>query len=79
MTGSPPASPDARALDRALIALHGSGRAAELSHLHAEAAAMMTDVGAERFHLTHAWVFALEAGIDEERALRRQLKALGGL
>jgi hypothetical protein len=79
MTGSPANSPEARALDRALIALHGSGRAAELSRLHTEAAAMMTDQGAERFHLTHAWVFALEAGIAEETALRRRLKALGGL
>ena len=78
MTGSPANSPEARALDRALIALHGSGRAAELSHLHAEAARMMLSVAEQRFHLTHAWVFALEAGIAEETALHRRLKDLGG-
>lgn len=79
MTGSRASSPDARALDRALIALHGSGRAAELSRLHAEAVEMMESVAEQRFHLTHAWVFALEAGIEEEKALRRRLKDLGGL
>jgi hypothetical protein len=79
MTGSPVDSPEARALDRALIALHGSGRAAQLSRLHAEAARMMETVPEQRFHLTHAWVFALEAGIAEEAALRRRLKDLGGL
>ncbi len=52
MTGSPAASCDRRAaaarIDAALRALHGSGRAAELSALHREAAAI-SEGAARRF------------------------------
>ena len=78
MTGSPAGSPEPEALDRALTRLHGSGRAAELSRLHEQAVALMEEDGARRFHLTHAWVFALEAGAPEAEALRARLAALGG-
>jgi len=51
-----------------------------LSALHEQAAALMTDPTARRFHLTHAWVHALVAG-DEARiaTLEHQLRALDGL
>lgn len=81
MTGSPAASPDrAGALDARLLALHGSGRSAELSRAHEQAAELVGDDLGRRFHLTHAWVFALEAG-DEPRiaALESRLSALGAL
>jgi hypothetical protein len=41
---------------------------------------LLSEPGARRFHLTHAWVFALEAG--HARAvdgLEAELRALGGL
>ena len=83
MTGSPTGSPEAveaAVLDAELRRLHGSARAAELSALHERAAALLPAAGARRFHLTHAWVFALEAG-DEARAaaLEGRLRAAGGL
>lgn len=84
MTGSPAASPTERraALDAALIRLHGRAEAAaELSALHEAAAGMLAaDPGARRFHLTHAWVYALVEG-DEPAAARLEgaLIALGGL
>ena len=43
-------------IDTSLKRLHGSHNAQQLSGLHEEAAAMMTDQDAQRFHLTHAWV-----------------------
>ncbi len=80
MTGSPDASSEAARLDAALRALHGSGRAAELSALHEAAAALVAAPGAGRFHLTHAWVFALEAGDAAAVArLEAELARLGGL
>jgi hypothetical protein len=74
MPGSRAASAEAAALDARLRALHGTGRPGELSRLHAQAAELLREPAARRFHLTHAWVFALEAGEDAgplEDALRR--------
>ena len=70
----------AAALDADLIRLHGSGEAARLSALHEEAAAFLVDPGARRFHLTHAWVHALEAG-DWPRVARLEaaVAEAGGL
>jgi hypothetical protein len=67
------------ALDAELRALHGAGSPARLSTLH-ERAAEFGDAGTARFHLTHAWVFALVAG-DAARiaALETRLRAAGGL
>lgn len=81
MTGSPAVSPEAAALDAALVRLHGAGRPAELSRLHEQAAAMLAaDPAARRFHLTHAWVYALESGEPgRAEALEAELAALGGL
>jgi hypothetical protein len=79
MTGSPTASAEAEAaaLDARLRALHETGRAEELSALHLRAAALLGEPAARRFHLTHAWVFALEAGTGAE-ALEAELRAAGG-
>ncbi|HKK37047.1 MAG TPA: hypothetical protein VJ994_12205 [Paracoccaceae bacterium] len=83
--GSPPSSPEAggspEALDAALRRLHGSGRAGALAGLHARAAALPAlSPEARRFHLTHAWVHALEAGEPvRAAALEAELRAAGGL
>ena len=83
MPGSPTVSADPAAIDAELRALHGARgdptAAARLSTLH-EAAAGLTEGAAARFHLTHAWVHALEAG-DPRRAARveRLLRDAGGL
>ena len=78
--GPRPACSDPAALDAALRALHGSGRAGEVAALHEAAAALEADPRGARFHLTHAWVHALEAG-DAARvaALEARLRAAGGL
>ncbi len=68
------------ALDAELVRLHGRAEAApRLSALH-EMAAEEAAPGARRFHLTHAWVFALVAG-EEARAARLEqaLRDAGGL
>lgn len=82
MTGSPAVSREAEAaaLDAELIRLHGSGAADRLAVLHERAAGFLGDPGARRFHLTHAWVFALEAG-DGSRVdrLETALREVGGL
>ena len=84
MTGSPRACPpDRRAeVDAALTRLHGRHEhAAELSALHEEAATDFAETVEERrFHLTHAWVYALVTG-DDARAIRLEgdLRRLGGL
>ena len=80
MTGSPRACSEAARIDAALRALHGSGRAAELSALHAQAAGLNSGPASRRFHLTHAWVFALEAGdADAAGRLEAALREAGGL
>ena len=89
MTGSPPVSPpERRRLDRqvevdeALTRLHGrQEHAAELSALHEEAAADFATTAEERrFHLTHAWVYALVLGDDDRSAaLETELRRIGGL
>lgn len=89
MTGSHRALPPERrphdrraAVDAALTRLHGrQDHAAELSALHEEAAADFAETAEERrFHLTHAWVYALVDG-DDARVdmLQRRLRAMGGL
>ncbi len=50
-------------LDHALRALHGSGEARTLCALHRLAAQYWdTEPAQAAFHLTHAYVYALEAG-----------------
>ena len=67
-------------LDAGLMAAHGSGDWRVLSQLHETAANLLETPEEERFHLTHAWVFALVGGDDERIAgLETRLKSLGGL
>ena len=75
------AADDLGALDAALTRLHGSGAAADLAALHAKAAtALSHDPLAERFHLTHAFVYALVSGDDASvHAFEQRLAAAGGL
>ncbi len=80
MDASP--SEKAVALDAELTQLHAdNAHAARLSVLHEEAAAMFyDDPAAQRFQLTHAWVFALVDGDDRRVAmLEAKLTTLGGL
>ncbi len=62
---------DRRALDDALLAAHQAGNRAALIALYAQAA---DDGGpGAAFYLTHAYVFALEAGDSRAPALRQAL------
>ena len=84
MTGSLPASPPDRRteVDDALTRLHGrQGCAFQLSALHEEAADDFAKTADERrFHLTHAWVYALVDGDDARViSLEHRLKEAGGL
>lgn len=84
MTGSPHASPPDRRkqVDAALTRLHGrQEHAADLSALHEEAAADFATTAEERrFHLTHAWVYALVTGDDaRSETLEAELRRIGGL
>ena len=69
---------DAEHINAELTRLHGGPEAARLSELHIMAAQLNTEAGWRRFHLTHAWVYALVAGHDETK-LAAELRALGGL
>lgn len=84
MPGSPPASPPdrRRKLDADLTRLHGRQDCAkQLSALHEEAATDFATTNEERrFHLTHAWVYALVDGDDARIAgLETELRDAGGL
>ncbi|MGR3435537.1 MAG: hypothetical protein ACU0CO_11720 [Shimia sp.] len=65
-------------LDARLLAAHAAGDGAALAALYAEAAA-----GAEGerswFYLTHAYVFALEAGLEAATGYGEALVAAGRL
>jgi hypothetical protein len=65
------------ALDAALLAAHDNGDRAALIRLYSEAAESTADPDAAGFYLTHAYVFALEAGAPEAEALHARLKAEG--
>ncbi len=89
MTGSLRASPPDRRIpdrkaevDADLTRLHGRQDCAyQLSALHEEAADHFAKTEDERrFHLTHAWVYALVDGHDARvTSLERLLKEAGGL
>ena len=64
-------------LDARLIAAHETGDAAELVALYSEAADAAADEVGQAFYLTHAYVFALEAGMSEAAELHARLKAMG--
>ena len=64
-------------LDAALLAAHAAGDRAALSGLYTHAAECAPDETAAGFYLTHAYIFALEAGLPEAEGLRQRLKAQG--
>jgi hypothetical protein len=64
------------ALDTALLAAHAAGDRAELIALYADAADLTGGVAAA-FYLTHAYVFALEAGDARSPSLRARLVEMG--
>lgn len=61
-------------------ALHDSSDHMAMSGLHEQAADRLIPPSEQRFHLTHAWVYALVTG-DSVRveALEKRLRTLGGL
>ena len=65
------------ALDAALIEAHAAGERAALVRLYAKAADEADTAQAQGFFLTHAYVFALEAGLPEADALRARLQSMG--
>jgi hypothetical protein len=65
------------ALDTALLAAHGRGDKAALIGLYAQAAKAADDPVARSFFLTHAYVFALEAGDARAAYLKARLVARG--
>jgi hypothetical protein len=64
-------------LDAALLAAHASGDRRALVDLYTKAADTTPSAEAAGFYLTHAYVFALEAGLPEAATLRARLKAEG--
>lgn len=64
-------------LDARLCAAHAAGDGAALIGLYGLAAAAARDETARGFYLTHAYVFALEAGDARAPALRAALVEMG--
>jgi electron transfer flavoprotein alpha/beta subunit len=64
-------------LDARLLAAHAAGDRAGLIALYEEAARGANTDTARSFYLTHAYVFALEAGDPHAEDLRRDLVAMG--
>ncbi|MEM1431065.1 MAG: hypothetical protein AAGG09_16545 [Pseudomonadota bacterium] len=72
-----PAPEAAATLDAALVHAHESGDKAVLARLYADAAARADDTRQKAFYLTHAYVFALDAGLADATRLHARLRALG--
>lgn len=64
-------------LDAALLDAHASEDRVKLAALYAQAATEAADDDARGFYLTHAYVYALEAGLAAASDLRAQLVAMG--
>ncbi|MEM8849913.1 MAG: hypothetical protein AAGE03_07735 [Pseudomonadota bacterium] len=62
--------------DAAILTAHQADDRARLVTLYAEAAAARAD-DARAFFLTHAWIFALEAGDARADDLRQALARMG--
>ena len=60
-------------LDNAMIAAHEAHDASALIRLYTKAADTANDLDASCFFLTHAYVFALEAGAPDARRLHARL------
>lgn len=77
---SGPGDNDAEALQRRLLAAHDVGDRLELSRLYAAAGDMADEAGDRdraAFFLTHAWIFALEAGSATAERLHARLRDWG--
>lgn len=64
-------------LDDRLLAAHAVNDTRLLARLYAKAATASNDENACGFYLTHAYVFALEAGLEDAPSLRAKLIAMG--
>ncbi len=64
-------------LDARLLAAHARDDRAALMGLYTEAGDTANELEAAWFYLTHAYVFALEAGAPEAAQLHARLKAAG--
>lgn len=64
-------------LDDRMISAHAAQDRMALIKLYREAADSVNDRDASCFFLTHAYIFALEAGATEARNLHACLKAQG--
>lgn len=73
-------SVDRSELDAALLLAHGQGDVPGLVQLYGKAADQSewdNDIEAACFFLTHAYVFALEAGLPEAGVLNKRLADYG--
>lgn len=73
-------TPGEAALDARLIAAHAAGDLGALVRLYREAGDAAASAGNEDaagFYLTHAYIFALDAGDPGEEALRARLIGMG--
>ena len=61
------------ALDDAMCAAHAAADRAALIRLYTQAADEANSLDAACFYLTHAYIFALEAGAPEARDLHARL------
>jgi hypothetical protein len=64
-------------LDAQLLAAHAAEDAPALVRLYTQAAEEAHDIDASAFYLTHAYVFALEAGLGAAQGLRMRLVRMG--
>ena len=64
-------------LQARLLAAHQAGNIGKLAHLYAEAAQAADTEAAEGFFLTHAYIFALEAGNNVANTYRQRLVEMG--
>ncbi len=64
-------------LDQRLLEAHQLGDLAVLATLYAEAAEQAAREEAAGFYLTHAYVYALDAGLAQAQGLRARLVAMG--
>jgi len=71
---------DTKVLERLLLAAHSTGDHVELANLYIRAADLSDasgSVDAACFYLTHAYVFALEQGMDTAKKIHARLVVHG--
>ena len=64
-------------LDKDLIAAHARGDVNSLVELYREAAQAANTEEARAFYLTHAYVFALDGGLEVAKHIGEELRRLG--